>query len=239
MNNLPLTLKNVTYYSDGKELLRCNVTISEGPNTMVLGPNGAGKSIFLRVCHGLLKPTEGQVEWTGKEQDANNPNQAMVFEKPIMLQRTAEANLAYGLKLRKAKKDLIKQRVSQVLQRVGLTEAAKQLATSLSAGEQQRLALGRAWVLEPDVLFLDEPTANLDPGSTAEVEIIIQEIKKSGTKIVMTTHDLGQARRLGGDIIFLYGGTLKEHSPAEKFFDSPETKEARAFLNGEILWGQD
>ena len=239
MNNLPLTLKNVTYYSDGKELLRCNVTISEGPNTMVLGPNGAGKSIFLRVCHGLLKPTEGQVEWTGKEQDANNPNQAMVFEKPIMLQRTAEANLAYGLKLRKAKKDLIKQRVSQVLQRVGLTEAAKQLATSLSAGEQQRLALGRAWVLEPDVLFLDEPTANLDPGSTAEVEIIIQEIKKSGTKIVMTTHDLGQARRLGGDIIFLYEGTLKEHSPAEKFFDSPETKEARAFLNGEILWGQD
>ena len=239
MNNLPLTLKNVTYYSDGKELLKCNVTISEGPNTMVLGPNGAGKSIFLRVCHGLLKPTEGQVEWTGKEQDANNPNQAMVFEKPIMLQRTAEENLAYGLKLRKAKKDVIKQRVSQVLQRVGLTEAAKQLATSLSAGEQQRLALGRAWVLEPDVLFLDEPTANLDPGSTAEVEIIIQEIKKSGTKIVMTTHDLGQARRLGGDIIFLYEGTLKEHSPAEKFFDSPETKEARAFLNGEILWGQD
>ena len=239
MNNLPLTLKNVTYYSDGKELLRCNVTISEGPNTMVLGPNGAGKSIFLRVCHGLLKPTEGQVEWTGKEKDANNPNQAMVFQKPIMLQRTAEANLAYGLKLRKAKKDVIKQRVSQVLQRVGLTEAAKQLATSLSAGEQQRLALGRAWVLEPDVLFLDEPTANLDPGSTAEVEVIIQEIKKSGTKIVMTTHDLGQARRLGGDIIFLYGGTLKEHSPAEKFFDSPETKEARAFLNGEILWGQD
>jgi len=239
MNILPLTLKNVTYYSGGKQLLKCNVTISEGPNTMVLGPNGAGKSIFLRVCHGLLKPTEGQVEWTGKEKDANNPNQAMVFQKPIMLQRTAEANLAYGLKLRKATKDVIKQRVSQVLQRVGLTEAAKQLATSLSAGEQQRLALGRAWVLEPDVLFLDEPTANLDPGSTAEVEIIIQEIKKSGTKIVMTTHDLGQARRLGGDIIFLYGGTLKEHSPAEKFFDSPKTKEARAFLNGEILWGQD
>jgi len=239
MNILPLTLKNVTYYSGGKQLLKCNVTISEGPNTMVLGPNGAGKSIFLRVCHGLLKPTEGQVEWTGKEQDANNPNHAMVFEKPIMLQRTAEENLAYGLKLRKAKKDVIKQRVSQVLQRVGLTEAAKQLATSLSAGEQQRLALGRAWVLEPDVLFLDEPTANLDPGSTAEVEIIIQEIKKSGTKIVMTTHDLGQARRLGGDIIFLYGGALKEHSPAEKFFDSPKTKEARAFLNGEILWGQD
>ena len=206
MNILPLTLKNVTYYSGGKQLLKCNVTISEGPNTMVLGPNGAGKSIFLRVCHGLLKPTEGQVEWTGKEKDANNPNQAMVFQKPIMLQRTAEANLAYGLKLRKAKKDVIKQRVSQVLQRVGLTEAAKQLATSLSAGEQQRLALGRAWVLEPDVLFLDEPTANLDPGSTAEVEIIIQEIKKSGTKIVMTTHDLGQARRLGATLFFSMEG---------------------------------
>ena len=206
MNILPLTLKNVTYYSGGKQLLKCNVTISEGPNTMVLGPNGAGKSIFLRVCHGLLKPTEGQVEWTGKEKDANNPNQAMVFQKPIMLQRTAEANLAYGLKLRKAKKDVIKQRVSQVLQRVGLTEAAKQLATSLSAGEQQRLALGRAWVLEPDVLFLDEPTANLDPGSTAEVEIIIQEIKKSGTKIIMTTHDLGQARRLGATLFFSMEG---------------------------------
>lgn len=238
MSNLPLTLKDVTYHSGGKQLLKCNVTISEGPNTMVLGPNGAGKSIFLRVCHGLLKPTEGQVEWAGKGHDANNPNQAMVFEKPIMLQRTAEANLAYGLKLRKAKNKVIKQRVSQILQRVGLTEAAKQLATSLSAGEQQRLALGRAWVLEPDILFLDEPTANLDPGSTAEVEVIIQEIRKTGTKIVMTTHDLGQARRLGGDIIFLYGGILKEHSPAEKFFDSPETTEARAFLNGEILWGQ-
>ena len=239
MSNLPLILKDVTYHSGGKQLLKCNVTISEGPNTMVLGPNGAGKSIFLRVCHGLLKPTEGQIEWAGKSHDANSPNQAMVFEKPIMLQRTAEANLAYGLKLRKAKNELIKQRVSQILQRVGLTEAAKQLATSLSAGEQQRLALGRAWVLEPDVLFLDEPTANLDPGSTAEVEIIIQEIKKSGTKIVMTTHDLGQARRLGGDIIFLYGGILKEQSSAEKFFKSPETREARAFLNGEILWGQD
>ena len=124
---------------------------------MILGPNGAGKSIFLRICHGLLKPTEGQVEWTGKEQDANNPNQAMVFEKPIMLQRTAEANLAYGLKLRGAKRDVIKQRVLQILRRVGLTEAAKQLATSLSAGEQQRLALARAWVLNQTFFFWTNP----------------------------------------------------------------------------------
>lgn len=128
------------------------------------------------------------------------------------------------------------ERVEWVLERTGLTALAHRPARRLSSGEQQRLALARAWATAPEVLFLDEPTANLDPTASRAVEELIQAIHQSGTKIVMTTHDLGQARRLADEILFLYRGRLLERSDAPSFFAGPRTAEARAFLDGELLW---
>ena len=236
MTILPLSLSEVAYEAGGRTLLECDLSIRSGPATMVLGPNGAGKSIFLRLCHGLLQPTRGHIDWRGTEDGNPTRKQAMVFQKPVMLRRSVAANIAYGLKIHGIERSIRDRRVDEILQRTGLRDTARRSALSLSGGEQQRLALGRAWALEPDILFLDEPTANLDPGSMAAVETIICDIQKAGTKIVMTTHDLGQAKRLAGDVIFLYRGQVKERADVARFFESPESREATAYLKGELLW---
>ena len=162
--------------------------------------------------------------------------QAMVFQRPIMLRRSVAANVDYALALGRVGRAGRAERRDAVLARTGLTALARQPARMLSAGEQQRLALARAWVLEPEVLFLDEPTASLDPAATRAVEEIVGAIHGAGTKIVMTTHDLGQARRLADEIVFLHRGRLLERAPADRFFDAPATAEAKAFLEGELLW---
>jgi tungstate transport system ATP-binding protein len=153
-----------------------------------------------------------------------------------MLRRSAIANVTYGLELAGVPRVKREQRARDVLDAVGLTHVANRPARVLSGGEQQKLALARAWALEPEVLFLDEPTANLDPGATREVERIVDEIHASGTKIVMTTHNLGQARRLADEILFMSGGRLADHAPVERFFAEPSTGEAAAFIKGELPW---
>ena len=160
----------------------------------------------------------------------------MVFERPVLLRRSAAANVEYALSLARVPRGERSRRVAEVLARTGLAPLADRRARVLSAGERQRLSLARAWALEPEILFLDEPTAALDPAATAAIERLIRTISESGTKIVMTTHDLGQARRLAGDVVFLAAGRLIERAPAPGFFDSPSTDEARAFLKGELLW---
>lgn len=231
---LPLMLQDVSYAANGRRILE-NVTaeIHAGPRTVILGPNGAGKSVLMRVCHGLLAPTAGSVEWLGAN---GSRRQAMVFQRPVMLRRSALGNVMYGLKLAGVRRKERELRAYDVLEAVGLEQRAHQPARRLSGGEQQKLALARAWALGPEVLFLDEPTANLDPAATRELETIVGQIRASGTKIVMTTHNLGQARRLGDEILFIDRGRLVERAPVESFFAAPASPEAAAFIRGELPW---
>ena len=235
MTMLPLVLDQVFFVANGRTIIdRVAIEIAAGPRTIILGPNGAGKSVLMRLCHGLLKPSAGRVEWRGARNDRGR--QAMVFQRPVMLRRSAVANVSYALKLAGVAPRERELRARDVLEAVGLAGITERPARVLSGGEQQRLAIARAWALGPEVLFLDEPTANLDPGATRDIEAIIGQIHASGTKIVMTTHNLGQARRLGDEILFLSQGRLVERSPVDQFFTKPASAEADAFIRGELPW---
>ena len=236
---LPLTFQDVSFEIGGIRLIKdLNCTLEAGPRTMILGANGAGKSLFLRLCHGLIRPTTGRVLWQGAKGRDPADAQAMVFQRPVMLRRSVAANVDYALKLRGMAAAERRAAVEDALGHTGLRRLADNPARVLSVGEQQRLALARAWALQPEVLFLDEPTASLDPTATHAVEQIINAIDAAGTRIVMTTHDLGQARRLGDEVMFLNRGRLLEKTPAERFFSEPENDLAQAFLKGELLWWQ-
>jgi len=234
---LPLTLDTVSFAARSRTIIdRVSCEIGAGPRTVILGPNGAGKSVLMRLCHGLLAPTSGHIVWRGARNERRPGAQAMVFQRPVMLRRSALGNVVYGLRLAGVSRSERELRAHDVLDSVGLSHLAHRPARVLSGGEQQKLALARAWALGPEVLFLDEPTANLDPGATREVETIVGQIHASGTKIVMTTHNLGQARRLGDEIMFISGGRLMERSPVERFFAQPASAEAAAFIRGELPW---
>ncbi|MDB5924932.1 MAG: transporter ATP-binding protein [Betaproteobacteria bacterium] len=234
---LPLALENVCFAAGGRTIIAgVTLEIAAGPRTVILGPNGAGKSVLMRLCHGLLTPTSGRVVWRGSRNGRRPRQQAMVFQRPIMLRRSAIANVTYGLKLAGVSRRERELRGRDVLDAVGLSAVADRPARVLSGGEQQKLALARAWSLGPEVLFLDEPTANLDPGATRELETIVGQIHASGTKIVMTTHNLAQARRLGDEILFMNGGRLVERAPVERFFAEPASAEAAAFIRDELPW---
>ncbi len=231
---LPGVAEGLCYQRRGRRLIDgLSFTIHEGPRTVLLGPNGAGKSLTLRLLHGLLRPSAGRVAWQGGDP---RRRQAMVFQRPVMLRRSAAANIDFALVLRGLGAQDRQRRRDEALERTGLGKLAASPARALSVGEQQRLALARAWAVRPQVLFLDEPTASLDPAATRAVEAIVADIRESGTKIVMTTHDLGQARRLADEVLFLHNGRLVETAAAERFFDAPRSPEADAFLKGELLW---
>ncbi|MCG3201032.1 MAG: Tungstate uptake system ATP-binding protein TupC [Gammaproteobacteria bacterium] len=233
----PLVLRDLCFSAGGRVLLdRINLVLAAGVRTVMLGPNGAGKSLLLRICHGLISPSSGTVEWMGPGAREARVRQAMVFQRPMLLRRSVFANVDYALAVRRLPKALRTSRAWTALEVTGLAGLAERPAGVLSGGEQQRVALARAWALNPEVLFLDEPTANLDPAATRAVEEAIAGIALGGTKIVMTTHDLGQARRLAEEIVFLHGGRLVERRPAAEFFAEPEHDAARAFLHGELLW---
>jgi len=230
---LPLVLDNVSFAVGGRPLIdRVSMELAEGPRTVILGANGAGKSVLMRLCHGLLSPTGGSIEWRGGSNGRSR--QAMVFQRPVMLRRSALSNIVYALRLVGISAHESEMRARDVLEAVGLERVAGRSARVLSGGEQQRLALARAWALGPEVLFLDEPTANLDPGATREVESLIGQIRAGGTKIVMTTHNLGQAKRLGDEILFLSQGRLVERAPVDRFFTQPAAAEAVAFIREEL-----
>jgi tungstate transport system ATP-binding protein len=234
---LPLRVEDLSFVAGGRTIIdRVSLVLEAGPRTIILGPNGAGKSVLMRLCHGLLVPTSGRIVWSAEERPGERRRQAMVFQRPVMLRRSALANIEYALRLARVPSPERELQAHAALDRVGLGDLAERSARVLSGGEQQRLALARAWALRPEVLFLDEPTANLDPGAAAEVEGIIQTIHAAGTKIVMTTHNLGQARRLGDEIVFLHQGRLAERAPVDHFFNRPASGEAEAFIKGELPW---
>ena len=233
---LPLWLDSVCFEARGQLLIdRVTLRLDAGTRTVLLGPNGAGKSLLLRLCHGLLRPTAGSIRWACADPARVRREQAFVFQRPVLLRRSAAANVAYALAVGGVTRSERAERVRAALAKVGLAHLADRPARVLSGGEQQRLALARAWALEPKVMFLDEPTANLDPAATRAIEAVIANMHARGAKIVMTTHDLGQARRHADDIVFLHKGRLLEHAGAARFFARPGTPEARTFVAGELL----
>ena len=225
---LPLRLEAVSY----RDILHpISLELEAGPSTILLGANGAGKSLMMRLMHGLVAPSAGRVTWSAPDAASK---QAMVFQRPVMLRRSALANVMYALQAAGRREP--QRAAMEALEEVGLRHLAHRPARVLSGGEQQRLALARAWALHPEVLFLDEPTASLDPSATREIEAVIRAFDASGTKVVMATHNLGQARRLGDEVLFIHQGRLIERASVERFFRQPGTAEAAAFIKGELPW---
>lgn len=230
----PIEARGLFVASGGRMLLDdVSLTLAHAPRTVIMGPNGAGKSLLLRVLHGLVSPTAGTVTYGGRGAVAAIlARQAMVFQKPMLLRRSARANIAFVL--HGLGRVVARERVAEILASARLSHVADSPARLLSGGEQQRLAIARALALEPDVLFLDEPCANLDPASTLAVEEMIDGARDSGTKIVLVTHDIGQARRIADEIVFMSAGRVAEHTPAHAFFASPRSAAAAAYLAGRI-----
>ncbi len=232
---LPLTVSGLSYRVDAvRPLQDVSFRIDAGSRNIVLGPNGAGKSVLLRVLHGLLAPSGGSIQWAAAEA---RDHQAMVFQRPVMLRRTVRENVEFALQVAGQDAGIDRKRAAlAALEQVGLAPLADRAARLCSVGEQQRVALARAWVLKPQLLFLDEPTASLDPAATRAIEVVIDAMYRAGTTIIMTTHDLGQARRLADRVLFLHQGRLLDDAPAADFFRQPASAEAAAFIKGELLW---
>lgn len=237
MHTLPLQLEDVTFSRGGQTLLGpLSLTLGESSRTVIVGPNGAGKSLLLRLCHGLLAPSRGRIRCGalgGPEQPAVRRRQAMVFQQPVMLRRSVLDNACYPLRVQGVSRRESRRQAFAALERLELLALAKRPARVLSGGEQQRLALARAWVLGPDILFLDEPTSSLDPSATQAVEAAIRQFDEHGTRIMMVTHNIGQARRLGDDCLVLGGGRLVERGPAAAVLTRPTTTDAIRFLSAE------
>lgn len=235
VTDLPIVFDSVSVRAGVTTILDgLSLTVSPGSPTLVIGPNGAGKSTLLRLCMGLAVPTEGRITWGGRA-DAKPTRRAFVFQRPVMLRRTVSANIAYGLTHAGYPREKLATRTAELLERVGLSGLAMRPARRLSGGEQQRLALARALARDPELLLLDEPTASLDPAATRGVEEIVRDAAQSGIKIVMASHDLGQVRRLAGDVVFMVRGNVREQAPAEDFLKNPSTSEAAAFVRGDLV----
>ena len=234
---LPLVVDGLGFSVREQWLIKdVSFSLAAGGRTFIVGPNGAGKSLLLKICHGLLSPTAGMVRWASGSSRQQRQRQAMVFQKPVLLRRSARANVEYALSVRGVAKNDARERADRVLEATGLTAIAHRSARVLSGGEQQRLVLARAWALRPQVLFLDEPATHLDPAATAAIEDVIRQVSNAGSKIIMVTHDLGQVRRLADEVLFLHQGQLLEQAASEDFLVHAKSQEARAFVEGRLLW---
>ena len=231
----PLHVSGLRFAPGGRVVLDgLDLALSGEGISIILGPNGTGKTLLLRLLAGLLSADGGNILWGGSEKP--DGRLAMVFQQPMLLRMSVFANVEFALQPQGMSKLERRERTLEVLERVGLVHRQKDCARLLSGGERQRLALARAWAMRPRLLLLDEPTASLDPSATEQVERIIREIRTEGSKVLMTTHNLGQATRLADDIIFMADGRVQEHEPAQRFFARPHSTAARAFMQGELPW---
>lgn len=229
---LPLHIRALTLRLGGATVIdSVDLTLGTTGCTVIMGPNGAGKSLLLKLMHGLLEPTSGRIAWGDHPPAQVTARQALVFQKPVLLRRSVAANLDFVLSARA--KDTARR--DALLDDVGLAHKAAQPARLLSGGEAQRLALARALATDPEVLFLDEPTASLDPASVQVIERIVAQVRARGVRVVFVTHDIGQARRMADDVVFLHRGRVTEHSPAATFFAEPASTAAQDYLNGRIV----
>jgi tungstate transport system ATP-binding protein len=231
----PIRLEGARF-SPGERPLLDGIDLNIGGDgiTVLLGPNGAGKTLLLRMLAGLLPPDGGRIAWNGTTRPDSGI--AMMFQQPMLLRASVFANVALALKPLGVKHAGRREQTMEVLRRVGLAHRSEDSARLLSGGEKQRLALARAWVAKPRLLLLDEPTASLDPSATETVESIVREIRTEGAKILMTTHNLGQAMRISDDIVFIDAGKVREHAPTARFFSYPQSPEAKLFIQGELPW---
>jgi tungstate transport system ATP-binding protein len=235
VSDLPLLLVNARIVAGATAILDdVTHTIAAGSPTVLIGPNGSGKTTLLRSAMGLIPLTGGRITWGGRETAAPT-RRAIMFQRPAMLRRSAVGNIRYALAAADVPRVKRQLRADELLTLVGLDGLGHRPARRLSGGEQQRLALARALARDPAVLFLDEPTASLDPYATKAIEDIIRTVSERGVKVVMSTHDLGQAKRLAGDIVLLHRGRLIETASVDEFFARPRTQEARKFIAGELL----
>jgi len=234
-SDLPILFDGVSLFVRDLVILdRVNLMLTAGAPTVLIGPNGSGKTTLLRLAMGLIAPTSGRVTWAGRD-DLPPERRAIVFQRPAMLRRSAAGNVRYALAAASVPRSERRRRTADLLALVGLADFERRPARRLSGGEQQRLALARALARDPDVLFLDEPSASLDPAATKAIEDIVRDIAARGVKVMMSTHDLAQARRIGGEVALMHRGRLIESARAMEFFNSPRTEEGRCFLAGELL----
>jgi tungstate transport system ATP-binding protein len=233
--DLPIEFSKVQIRSGEVTILDdISITIDSGAPTLLIGPNGSGKTTFLRAALGLLPASSGTVTWGG-HQDSPLNRRAIVFQRPVMLRRSAAGNIQYSLDVAGVPRRERHRRMDDVLSLVGLKGIEHRPARRLSGGEQQRIAIARALARDPAVLFLDEPTASLDPAATKAIEDIVHSVSARGVKVIMATHDLGEARRLAGEIVLMHRGRIVETGPAGAFFANPKTDAARKFMGGELL----
>lgn len=231
----PLKVRGASTRRRGKALVGPVDLDLDGQGTcVVIGPNGSGKTSLLTLLHGTARLSSGSIDWACGTDEARH-HQAFVFQQPVMLRRTVEDNIAYPLTLRGTPRAQARTQARDWADRVGLGAMLARQATVLSGGERQKLALARALIAQPKLLFLDEPCAALDGRATREIEEILNEATRSGTRLILSTHDMGQARRLADRVVFLLRGQVHESGPAADFFDRPQTPQARAFLNGDIV----
>ena len=228
----PLALKQVVVRRQGRRVIGpVDLTLNPQGPTIIVGPNGSGKTTLLRVMHGIERINAGEVTWA-----QNDPaKHAFVFQSPIVMRRSVAENLVYPLRLAKLSKAAIRTEVDHWLARINLYPLRDTPARRLSGGERQKLAIARALVCKPEVLFLDEPCANLDGYATRDIEVLLQEAAAAGTRLVMSTHDMGQARRLADDLIFMLDGKIHETGAAAQAFADPKTDALAAFLRGDIV----
>lgn len=232
---LPVTMENVELRRQGRRILGpVSLTLAGKGVTVVMGPNGAGKTSLLKALHGLERINRGHIAWS-VDREAARRRQAFVFQNPTVMRRSILDNIAYPLRLDGVPNAAARARAAEAAARVGLTEALDRPANVLSGGETQKMALARALIRGPELLFLDEPCASLDGRATLDIEAVLIAARDAGTRIVMSTHNVGQARRLACDVIFLYRGAVHEAAPASAFFPTPATGEARAYINGDLL----
>lgn len=230
----PMIATDLCFADRGRKLIdHLSLTLGGRGTTAIMGPNGAGKSLLLRLLNDLLTPTSGTIRWSGKPLDDDiRARQAMVFQRPTMLRRSAIDNLRFVLSgMSRADRE---RRVAELIAEAKLEHVALTPARLLSGGEQQRLAIARARATEPEVLFLDEPAASLDPASTLAIEELTRTIRSDGIKVILVTHDIGQARRLADEVVFISKGRVAEQSTATDFFAHPTSQAARNYLEGRL-----
>ena len=231
---LPIVCKNLGLVAGEKNIISdLSITITSPGITVIMGPNGSGKSVFINLLHGLIIPSKGVIHFKNRPIDKQiRRRQAMVFQSPTILRRSVISNMMF---VDSIESPLGIERCYKILKMLDLEELSEKPAKLLSSGEKQRLALARAIVLRPEILFLDEPTANLDPMSIAKIEEIVKNASLSGVKIIFITHDIGQAKRLSDDIVFIHKGKLAEYTKKDIFFKSPKSREANSYLEGRIV----
>jgi tungstate transport system ATP-binding protein len=234
---LPIECRGIVLARAGRPLLDgIDVCIDSTGLTVILGPNGAGKTLLLRVLMNLVAPDSGTVRWAGAPPDrARAPRIGFVFQKPMMLRRSVLANVIYALAAVGVPRRDCAPRAREVLALASLEHLAETPARLLSGGEQQRLALARALATEPEVLLLDEPASSVDPAATLAIERLIETARAHGTRLVLVTHDIGQARRLADTVLFMHRGRIIERAPAAAFFHRPAEQSAREFIEGRIV----